>query len=318
METPKLLYADAHVDRYYGTLEKPANTAQLQGVGRLGLALSSFYTAEAWNDEFAAAAAYRGFLQQQGSRIVRTQEDLERLALHQQGTVMHVEGLHWIPRYLVDSVMDCLLCLRPSIVQPFYNQDSHFGGGCAGEGRRLTDEGVALVRLLDAHGFIVDVAHAHPHTIDGVLRHTEMKPVIFSHGALSDQRFLSDAVFPSRYRALHGDHAAGIVERGGIIGLTPSGGMVRDRSAFVLQIASACKRFGASSIVIGSDLGGIGTTRLIDGYHNHESLFANLEHDLAQYLTPDEVTGVLGMNLYNFLRRWLPVLPRGEDVSRLN
>jgi microsomal dipeptidase-like Zn-dependent dipeptidase len=106
-----------------------------------------------------------------------------------------------------------------------------------------------MVRLMEARGVVLDVAHSSARTIDDALS-VSTRPVVASHtgvrGVLDNARNLSDA------------HLDGIAATGGLVGIgfwpTAVGG--NDAAAIARSIAYAVERVGADHVALGSDWDG--------------------------------------------------------------
>lgn len=296
--TPSPVWADAHVDVYYGQHESRDGARQLEGRDLLSLTLASLYTKHLSPD---VLQVFEDFVGQLPARI-RYQQDL---ASTPKGNVLHLEGLDWflVGRVSLDEIIERL---QPAIVQPFYNT-SFLGTGCTEDGRGIGDRGRAVIDQLDNARCLIDLAHAHPRTIDDVLNMDLLRPVLYSHGMLRDSEFLAEEIAPSINRALDLSHAQEIARRGGVVGLTPSSGFVRDLHAFCAQVARACELLGEDAVVIGSDMGGLGAQRLFGSCTDVRATYQTLEGMLPSYLPPTAIKKVLGLNLLAFLQRRLPL-----------
>lgn len=300
-----LLLADAHLDVYYGTYENPVGPAQLAGQETVRVALTSLYTGRR-EGRSQTVDDFRAFVEALPHQV-RFSDQIPQTP-NERINVLHLEGLEWVAHCTIDQIIETVQVLRPAMVQPFYNDDSLLGTGCLGGGRGLTRTGRQLVRYLDALGMIIDLAHAHPRTVEHVLGMNLTQPVVYTHGMLLDEECLASAVSPTPNRALRLEHADEIARRGGIIGLTPSAGFVRNRERFAVQVVKACQRFGENAVVIGSDMGGLGAQRLFEGCECVHATFHTLMADLERVLPQATTARVLGGNLIDFLRRALPPL----------
>jgi microsomal dipeptidase-like Zn-dependent dipeptidase len=132
--------------------------------------------------------------------------------------------------------------------------DNQLGGSAHGTRKGgLTEFGRQVVRRLEEHRIIVDLAHASPQMIDDVLA-MATRPLVVSHtglkGACEHIRNLSD------------DHARRIAATGGVIGIGYWDAATCDVSVagIVRAIRYAVGVVGADHVGLGSDFDGSTTT----------------------------------------------------------
>jgi membrane dipeptidase len=187
-------------------------------------------------------------------RVIETSADLVAyLADHAANPritagLLSIEGAHALDGdpANVDVVADAGI----RMISPAHFFDTAFGGSAHGiEQHGLTPKGREMIRLMEARGVVLDVAHSSARTIDDALA-VSTRPVVASHtglrGVLDNARNLSDT------------HVDGIAATGGLLGIgfwpTASGG--EDAEAIARSIAYAVDRVGAEHVALGSDWDG--------------------------------------------------------------
>ena len=232
-------------------------------------------------------------------RVIETRADLSTyLADHTANPritagVLSIEGAHALDGdpANVDVVADAGI----RMISPAHFFDTAFGGSAHGvEQHGLTARGREMVRLMEARGVLLDVAHGSARTIDDALA-VSTRPVVASHtgvrGILDNARNLSDA------------HLDGIAATGGLVGIgfwpTASGG--EDAAAIARSIAYALERVGAGHVALGSDWDGAVPVPF-DAANTAQLTDALLEVGL------DEATirAVMGENVLRVLAATLP------------
>ncbi len=168
--------------------------------------------------------------------------------------------------------------------------DNAFAGAAWGRARGgLTPAGRALLRRLEERGWVVDLAHASPATVDDVLA-LATRPVLVSHtgvrGTCDGARNLDDA----RLRR--------VAARGGLvgIGLFPFATCGRDLAAAARALRHARDVAGIEALAIGSDFDGAVRTP-IDAAGMPALTAALLDAGFSE----DEVRAVMGGNARRFL-----------------
>ena len=112
--------------------------------------------------------------------------------------------------------------------------------------RRLSDQGVAVVRAMNRIGMLVDVAHASEATARGAIE-ASSKPVIASHvaihGKATHPRFISRAL------------ALAVVEKGGgVVGAWPAGIGIGDLAGYVERTLELVEAVGVDHVCLGTDM----------------------------------------------------------------
>ncbi len=172
--------------------------------------------------------------------------------------------------------------------------DNRLGGSLHGESRQgLTDFGKAVVSAAVEMGFIIDVAHSSPASVDDVLA-INPNPVVVSHtgiqGTCNSPRNLAD------------EQLARIAAAGGLVGvgywdavcdITPRG--------VARSIAYAVGLIGARHVALGSDYDGTTTVTFDTAQLN---LLTQALQDSG--LSNDDIRLVMGENQLRFLTQQLP------------
>lgn len=231
--------------------------------------------------------------------LLRTQADLEHLLMRRAGNedllgaMLAVEGLHALDGDPAN--VDTLVGAGFRMMSLTHLHDNALGGSSTGLDRGgLTDLGRAVVRRLDDHNVLIDLAHASPALVDDVLATTN-RPVVVSHTGVQatcpTQRNLTDA----QIRA--------IAARDGVIGVgfwqtavcgdTP--GAIVDAMRHVADLV------GVEHVALGSDWDGTVTPPF-----DATGLPVLTEALLDAGFTENDVRQILGGNVIRLLRRTLP------------
>ncbi len=175
--------------------------------------------------------------------------------------------------------VDKIISLNPLYVSLTYNEENDFGYGCNFD-LPLKSRGKSLAKYLSNSGVVIDVAHLSEKGAYSVLDVTNK--VICSHTALNSvynhKRNLSDGLIKE------------ILSVGGIIGLTPVGYFLKEKSAslfdFYRHIDTFAQKFGISSLAIGTDF--FGTDYVVGGIKDYLG-FSKLKNLLYEkgYLSSD-------------------------------
>lgn len=204
-----------------------------------------------------------------------------------------VEGGHCLEGKLEN--VDGLWNAGVRMMGPTHFFDNELGGsahGVSGEG--LTDFGKQVVKRMNELGMIIDVAHSSEAIIDDVLA-MSTKPVLTSHtgvkGMLNSQRNLSD------------DHLRGIAETGGLIGVAFFPEAIGDPSAenIVKTMKYVKDLVGFEHVALGSDYDGSVKTQF-----DCTGFPLLVEEMLKQGFSEEEIRGIMGGNLKQFLLENLP------------
>ena len=158
----------------------------------------------------------------------------------------------------------------------------------------LTGAGREMVERMEARGMLVDVAHASAATIDDILAMAG-RPVVASHtgfrGVADNSRNLTD------------DHARGIAETGGLLGVgfwpTACGG--DDADSIARAIRYAVDVAGIDHVGLGSDFDGAVTIPF-----DASGLVLLTEALIDAGFADDEIAKVMGGNVQRLLADVLP------------
>ena len=207
--------------------------------------------------------------------------------------LLSIEGAHALDGdpANVDVVADAGI----RMISPAHFFDTAFGGSAHGiEQYGLTARGREMVRLMEARGILLDVAHSSARTIDDALA-VSTRPIVASHtgvrGILDNARNLSD------------EHLDGIAASGGLVGIgfwpTASGG--EDAAAIARSIAYAVERVGPGHVALGSDWDGAVPVPF-DAANTVQLTGALLDAGLDD----DAIRAVMGENVLRVLAATLP------------
>jgi microsomal dipeptidase-like Zn-dependent dipeptidase len=227
-------------------------------------------------------------------RVIRSRDDLaayevaRRLDPRLTAGLLAIEGAHALDGdpANVEVVADAGF----RMMSPSHFFDTDFGGSAHGiEKGGLTAAGHEMVRRMEARGMLVDVAHASAATIDDILA-MAARPVVASHtgfrGVANNSRNLTD------------DHARGIAETGGLLGVgfwpTACGG--DDAAAIARAIRYAVDITGSEHVGLGSDFDGA-----VPVPFDASGLVVLTDALIDAGLTDDEIAKVMGGNARRLL-----------------
>lgn len=270
------------------------------------------------------AACQRAVAETEGVRLVRSREDLARLAdaPDELGLLLSLEGCE--PLGDDGSLLPIFWELGVRIFGLTWARPNAFASGDADPlDRGLSAAGRALIGGIAACGGVLDLAHASPRTFWEALALDDLPPAMVSH---SGCRSLFDIP-----RNVDDEQMRAIAARGGVVGMMAHplatgpddatlGGLVR-------HVEHACAVAGSEAIAIGGDFaaqlaasgafeaapeervlaGGAAIGAALDGFED-PSCFPALRDALraSDALAPDAVAGVMGGNLWRVLAAWLP------------
>lgn len=186
-----------------------------------------------------------------GLRLVRERADLETLG-QAPALLLHLEGV--LP--LGERVMrlEALDQLGVRSIGLTHNPANAAAGGCAAaaEDDRLTDFGREVIRRIEEMGWLLDVAHLGPRSLDQVLEAAE-HPVVDSHTGM--------AALCERRRNLPDSQARAIADGGGLVAIdfVPEHlerELPVDREAVFRHLDHAVTLLGDRHVAIGSDFDG--------------------------------------------------------------
>jgi len=232
-------------------------------------------------------------------RVIRSRSDLaayeaaRRLDRGLTAGLLAIEGAHALDGdpANVEVVADAGF----RMMSPSHFFDNAFGGSAHGiEKGGLTNAGREMVERMEARRMLVDVAHASAATIDDVLA-IAGRPVVASHTGL---RGVADNA-----RNLTDDHARGIAETGGLLGVgfwpTACGG--DDAAAIVRAIRYAVDVAGIEHVALGSDFDGA-----VPVPFDASGLVLLTEALIDTGFADDEIAKVMGGNARRLLADVLP------------
>jgi membrane dipeptidase len=140
--------------------------------------------------------------------IVLRYDDLAiAMEQHKIGVILGIEGLSQL-RDVEHLAHYYRLGVRHATLT--WNEVNRYGGGLSSETQGLTTAGRDIVRFMEEHGMIIDLAHTNAKTFQDILDATTV-PLIISHGnvkALCDHR-----------RNYTDDQLRAIADRGGVVGI---------------------------------------------------------------------------------------------------
>lgn len=236
--------------------------------------------------------------------VIQTREDLARF-LERRKTepglaagILGVEGLHCLEGDLEN--VRVLYHAGFRMMGPVHFIDSDVGGSAHSKrDGGLTPFGRKVIRYMEQHKVLTDLAHASPALIDDVLAMAARPPIV-SHtgliGACDTWRNLSD------------DAAKRIADKGGVIGIGfwPDAVCGNTPADIVRSIRHAVEVVGLDHVAIGSDFDGC-TIPPFDASGMPLLTQALLEAGFS----PEEIALIMGGN---WVRMLLEFLPSEEDV----
>jgi membrane dipeptidase len=163
--------------------------------------------------------------------------------------------------------------------------------------KALTPLGHQVLDAMASERMSVDVAHASPATLQGILEHPRAQPFCSHAGA---------AALSSPWRNLSDGVLRRIADRGGVVGIIFSPVYLGGRSldAVVRHVRHALDVMGEDAVALGSDFDGMaGLPRQMRDVTDVPKLLEALR---AEGLTEGQVEKVAGLNLRRFFERTLP------------
>lgn len=202
------------------------------------------------------AAALRAAASRSGGRLrlIRSVMDLDALlAGPRDGTVGAVLALEGAGAVSDGNMVDQLFAAGFRMLGPVHFQDTALGGSAHGITRGgMTPRGARVIARAQAHGMIIDLAHASPALFADVINRTR-QPVVVSHTGVA-------ATCPSP-RNLDDAQLRAVAATGGVVGI----GYWReatcgdDRAAVVRALQHAIAVAGIDHVALGSDFDGATT-----------------------------------------------------------
>lgn len=231
--------------------------------------------------------------------LVRTTNDLEDVlarrddAPGEMGTLLAVEGLHALEGEVAH--VDTLVDAGYRMMSLTHLHDNALGGASTGrEKGGLTKFGREVLRRLEAHEVLLDLAHASEALIDDVLARTD-RPVVVSHTGVK-------ATYPSS-RNLSDRHIQAIAREGGVIGIGFWRRVLGEATpeAIVRAVRHVAKLVGVEHVALGSDFDGTVTPPF-----DATGLPQLTEALLAAGFSKEELQQIMGGNVVRLLHRTLP------------
>ena len=232
-------------------------------------------------------------------RVIRSRADLaayeaaRRLDPGLTAGLLAIEGAHALDGDPANVEVVADVGFR--MMSPSHFFDNAFGGSAHGiEKGGLTEAGREMVERMEARRMLVDVAHASAATIDDVLA-IAGRPVVASHTGL---RGVADNA-----RNLTDDHARGIAETGGLLGVgfwpTACGG--DEAAAIARALRYAVDVAGIEHVGLGSDFDGA-----VPVPFDASGLVLLTEALIDTGFADDEIAKVMGGNARRVLADVLP------------
>jgi microsomal dipeptidase-like Zn-dependent dipeptidase len=312
MDLPRLQDGNVAVQMFTAVTKMPrgsnyeSNTAETDNI--TPLVILQLWPPRTWSSLYARALHQSARLHRLAERqpeaiaVVRTGADLKRALGLREGlpagerpvaALLGIEGAHALEGSLenVDGLYEA--GFRMVGLQHFF--DNRLGGSLHGRsGGGLTEFGRAVVKRLEQHRVIVDVAHSSPAVVDDVLAMAS-RPVVVSHtglhGVCETPRNLSDA------------HMKRIAEAGGIVavGFWDAAACDISPEGVVRSLRYAIDLLGVDHVALGSDFDGATFTSF-----DTSELAVLTQTMLRAGFTGDEIRKVMGGNTVRFLEAQLP------------
>lgn len=232
-------------------------------------------------------------------RIVRTQADVARLIADRAagrpvtGALLSIEGLQNLEGKAENVDVLHKAGFRMAGLAHFF--DNELAGSMHGMKKGgLTPLGRQVVRMMEARGMIVDIAHASHQSVAEILAMAK-RPVVSSHGGVQATCKVN--------RNLTDDEIRGVARTGGVIGIGYWDGAICDTSAEAVARAIAHVRdlVGIRHVGLGSDFDGAVTTRWDTG-----QLAAVTQALVNRGFSDDDIRAVMGGNVLRLLAQGLP------------
>lgn len=191
--------------------------------------------------------------------LIRTPDDVDRLLAARTagkqvvGALFSAEGLHNLEGKAANLDVLYDAGMRMASLTHFF--DNRLAGSMHGEKKGgLTPFGRKVVRMMEARGIIVDLAHASHATVADILAMAH-RPVVSSHGGVQ-------AVCKVN-RNLTDDEIRGIARTGGLVGIGYWDAAIcsTDPRDIARSIAHVRDLVGIDHVALGSDFDGAVTTR---------------------------------------------------------
>ncbi len=214
------------------------------------------------------------YLKDAGLGLVLTASDVDRALTGHSSVVLAAEGTDFMQgrMSLLDEAFDGglrhlqLVHYTRNVVGDFQTEEPRHGG--------LTDFGRQLIRVAQAKGMLVDLAHC---TEPGVRQALEVatKPMVWSHGWVDKVPGAHDDKAGWQRRRLSLATAREIAKAGGVVGLWglglkrpnrswPVG--VNDPEGYGKAMLALVEQLGADHVAFGTDIAGVGDSGSVNTY----------------------------------------------------
>lgn len=231
--------------------------------------------------------------------IIENRKDLDScLKSSKIGILLGYEGAYGIyDRWTLKAIWK----LGVRVLGLTWNYESPWASGAKDEyDTGLTSIGKKLLPLASDIGFIIDLAHSSPKTIEQVLK-MDLRPPIASHTGILKN--------PKTKRNISLKTAEKIIEKGGIVGIALAKLFFEDESIdfslTVESIANLLKHF-EHGIVIGTDYFGFGLDQAITGLERVDKL-PYLLNELKKYrLRQTRIKRFASGDSIDYLKKYLP------------
>jgi len=239
-------------------------------------------------------------------KLIRNKKDLQELRTARDqgkqviGTMLSLEGVQALESDPAN--LDCLYNLGFRVIGLAHLFDNDMAGSAHGLKKDgLTTLGRKMVLRAQAHGMIIDLAHASPQAIDDTLSMVN-KPVIVSHTGV---RGTCDTV-----RNLSDSQVRDIAATGGVMGIglfkyATCGKRLDDTVKAMRYVADLV---GVQHVALGSDFDGSKTVVNAGGLVLLTA--AMLDAGFTNY----EIAAIMGDNVLRVLRKTLPDARKDADI----
>ncbi len=177
-----------------------------------------------------------------------------------------------------------LVSLNPVYCGLTWNYDNKYAGGAFGDGR-LTANGVKLVTFLNENNIAVDTAHLNEKSFYDVV--SRSGKVLNSHTSLS--------LLKNHKRNLNAHQIRFLIERGGIVGLTPVAKFCDD---YFVSIDSFAQSYGVDNLAIGTDF--FGADDFSVGYDSYDKLFSLFNRLVSRGYSESDINKIFSKNAIRF------------------
>jgi membrane dipeptidase len=165
----------------------------------------------------------------------------------------------------------------------------------------LTQAGKKVVERMQEVGMVVDVAHAHPKTLQGIVE-MNPRPLLDSHTSPCPSQDLRRCHRQRTWRDMEL-----IVKTGGVVCTWPFGFDRPDQrrktfADWAGEILEMKKRLGMDHVGLGTDGGG-GIPRFIEGYRDVRDLTRLVGAMQDAGLSPEDIRAYMGGNVFRVLQK---------------